>query len=190
MPLMKLFGGDNIIGSSTVAISQMSVGKIWGTYLRYIGAGAVATGGILSLIKSLPLIIRTFNDAMKDYKSQGIGSNSLLRTEKDLSMKLIGISIIAIAIVMAVFPVVPVGPIGSIIIVVFGFFFATVSSRLVGLIGSSNNPVSGMTIAALLITSLLIKAMGNTGHEGMMMAISIGTVICVIAAISGDTYKI
>ncbi|WP_297813284.1 OPT family oligopeptide transporter [uncultured Finegoldia sp.] len=187
MPLMKLFGGDNIIGSSTVAISQMSVGKIWGTYLRYIGAGAVATGGILSLIKSLPLIIRTFKDAMKDYKSQGIGSNSLLRTEKDLSMKLIGISIIAIAIVMAVFPVVPVGPIGSIIIVVFGFFFATVSSRLVGLIGSSNNPVSGMTIAALLITSLLIKATGNTGHEGMMMAISIGTVICVIAAISGDT---
>ena len=187
MPLMKLFGGDNIIGSADKAISLMSVKEIWGTYLRYIGAGAVATGGIISLIKSLPLIIRTFRDAMKDYKSQGLGTNSVLRTEKDLSMKFIGISILAIAVVMAVLPIIPVGPIGSIIIVIFGFFFATVSSRLVGLIGSSNNPVSGMTIAALLITSILIKAMGNTGHDGMMMAISIGTVICVIAAISGDT---
>ena len=124
---------------------------------------------------------------MKDYKAQGLGTNSVLRTEKDLSMKFIGIAILAIAVVMAVLPIIPVGPIGSIIIVIFGFFFATVSSRLVGLIGSSNNPVSGMTIAALLITSILIKAMGNTGHDGMMMAISIGTVICVIAAISGDT---
>lgn len=187
MPLMKLFGGDNIIGSADKAISLMSVKEIWGTYLRYIGAGAVATGGIISLIKSLPLIIRTFRDAMKDYKSQGLGTNSVLRTEKDLSMKFIGISILTIAVVMAVLPIIPVGPVGSIIIVIFGFFFATVSSRLVGLIGSSNNPVSGMTIAALLITSILIKAMGNTGHDGMMMAISIGTVICVIAAISGDT---
>lgn len=187
MPLMKLFGGDNIIGSADKAISLMSVKEIWGTYLRYIGAGAVATGGIISLIKSLPLIIRTFRDAMKDYKSQGLGTDSVLRTEKDLSMKFIGIAILAIAVVMAVLPIIPVGPIGSIIIVIFGFFFATVSSRLVGLIGSSNNPVSGMTIAALLITSILIKAMGNTGHDGMMMAISIGTVICVIAAISGDT---
>lgn len=187
MPLMKLFGGDNIIGSADKAISLMSVKEIWGTYLRYIGAGAVATGGIISLIKSLPLIIRTFRDAMKDYKSQGLGTHSVLRTEKDLSMKFIGIAILAIAVVMAVLPIIPVGPIGSIIIVIFGFFFATVSSRLVGLIGSSNNPVSGMTIAALLITSILIKAMGNTGHDGMMMAISIGTVICVIAAISGDT---
>lgn len=187
MPLMKLFGGDNIIGSADKAISLMSVKEIWGTYLRYIGAGAVATGGIISLIKSLPLIIRTFRDAMKDYKAQGLGTDSVLRTEKDLSMKFIGISILAIAVVMAVLPIIPVGPIGSIIIVIFGFFFATVSSRLVGLIGSSNNPVSGMTIAALLITSILIKAMGNTGHDGMMMAISIGTVICVIAAISGDT---
>ena len=187
MPLMKLFGGDNIIGSADKAISLMTVKEIWGTYLRYIGAGAVATGGIISLIKSLPLIIRTFRDAMKDYKAQGLGTHSVLRTEKDLSMKFIGISILAIAVVMAVLPIIPVGPIGSIIIVIFGFFFATVSSRLVGLIGSSNNPVSGMTIAALLITSILIKAMGNTGHDGMMMAISIGTVICVIAAISGDT---
>ncbi|MFR4778665.1 MAG: OPT family oligopeptide transporter [Finegoldia magna] len=187
MPLMKLFGGDNIIGAADKAISAMTVKDIWGTYLRYIGAGAVATGGIISLIKSLPLIIRTFRDAMKDYKSQGLGTDSVLRTEKDLSMKFIGIAILAIAVIMAVLPIIPVGPIGSIIIVVFGFFFATVSSRLVGLIGSSNNPVSGMTIAALLITSLLIKAMGNTGHDGMMMAISIGTVICVIAAISGDT---
>ncbi|MDU5237072.1 MAG: oligopeptide transporter, OPT family, partial [Finegoldia magna] len=163
MPLMKLFGGDNIIGAADKAISAMTVKDIWGTYLRYIGAGAVATGGIISLIKSLPLIIRTFRDAMKDYKSQGLGTHSVLRTEKDLSMKFIGIAILAIAVVMAVLPIIPVGPIGSIIIVIFGFFFATVSSRLVGLIGSSNNPVSGMTIAALLITSILIKAMGNTG---------------------------
>lgn len=187
MPLMKLFGGDNIIGSATDPISAMNISQIWGTYLRYIGAGAVATGGILSLIKSLPLIVRTFKDAMKDYKSEGIGSSSTLRTEKDISMKIIGIGILVIAVIMAILPIIPVGPVGSIIIVIFGFFFATVSSRLVGLIGSSNNPVSGMTIAALLITALLLKAMGNTGQEGMMMAISIGTVICVIAAISGDT---
>lgn len=184
MPMIALFGGDAVLYPGTVAISQMDTWALWSNYIKYIGAGAVAAGGIISLVKSLPLIVNTFKKAVKGIGASGDNTN---RHNKDLPMTfvLIGIGIVAIA--MWLIPTIPVNLFGAIIIVVFGFFFATVSSRMVGIVGSSNNPVSGMAIATLLIASMLLKATGTIGTAGMIGAITIGSVICIIAAMAGDT---
>ena len=148
-------------------------------------ATSVACGGVLSLVKSLPLIVRTFKEAMGDYgKGRAAGT---LRTEQDLPLKLVLLGVLLIAVVMWLLPAIPLNFFTALIVIVFGFFFATVSSRVVGLIGSSNNPVSGMAIATLLISTMLLKATGNDGIQGMIAAIVIGGIICVIAAIAGDT---
>lgn len=159
--------------------------EIWSTFVKYIGAGAIAAGGIISLIRSLPLIITTFRDSMKSLK--GSKNASVLRTEQDLPMPLILIGVVGMVFIIWLVPAIPVNLLGAALVVIFGFFFATVSSRMVGLIGSSNNPVSGMSIATLLIATFTIKASGSTGIEGMTGAIAIGSVICIIAAIAGDT---
>lgn len=189
MPLMALFGGDLVLFPAEVTVNELiadgGVSNLWGNFLRYIGAGAVACGGVLSLIKSLPLIVRTFKDAMGDY---GKGRTaSTLRTEQDIPMKVVLLGILIVAVVMWLVPAIPLNLFTALIVIVFGFFFATVSSRMVGLIGSSNNPVSGMAIATLLISTLLLKMTGNDGINGMIAAIVIGGIICVIAAIAGDT---
>ena len=191
IPLICLFGADTWMYPADVGVTigqlyaEGGASNIWGSYVRYIGAGAIATGGIISLIKSLPLILTTFRDSMKSMK--GSRSTSNARTEQDLPLNivLIGIAIMILAIWLV--PAIPVNLLGAVIIVIFGFFFATVSSRMVGLIGSSNNPVSGMAIATLLIATFAIKASGDSGITGMMGAIAIGSVICIIAAIAGDT---
>ncbi len=184
VPLLALFGGDAVIGTATTPISAMSSSEIWSSYIRYIGAGAVAAGGILSLIKSLPMIIRTFRDAMKGF-GKSSGNND--RTSRDLPMHyVIGGALICILAIWLI-PTIQVNLFGALLIVVFGFFFATVSSRMVGIVGSSNNPVSGMAIATLLFSTLLLKATGNNGGNGMIAAITIGTVICIVAAMAGDT---
>ena len=159
---------------------------IWSNYIKYIGAGAVAAGGFISLIKSLPLIVTTFKDAIKDFGKTS-SDNDTLRTDRDLPMSFILAGIVIFALILWLIPLVPINLFSAFMIVVFGFFFATVSSRMVGLIGSSNNPVSGMTIATVLIASILLKLTGQTGREGMIAAIAIGAVICIIAAIAGDT---
>ena len=190
IPLIVLFGGSTILYPGTETIGEIfatsGASGIWGSYIRYIGAGALAAGGIISLIKSLPLIVRTFADAMKSLKG-GIGSTSTKRTEQDLNMKVVLGSILVLTLLVWLVPAVPVTLVGAIIVVIFGFFFATVSSRMVGLVGSSNNPVSGMAIATLLIATLILKLTGDTGATGMRSAIAIGSIICIVAAISGDT---
>ncbi len=188
IPLIANIGsmGNVIMYPATDPISQLTHTDIWDYYLRYIGAGAVAFGGIFSLIKSLPLIIVTFKDAMKNY-SDGIGGNSKLRTDQDLSMKVVLIGTLVIVLVMMMLPIIPVGLGGAVLIAIFGFFFATVSSRIVGLVGSSSNPVSGMTIATLVITAILFKATGNDGQAGMIGTLTVGAIICIIAAMAGDT---
>lgn len=189
MPLIVLFGQNVTLFPAEVSVAELYATKgsfgIWSNYIKYIGAGAVAAGGVISLIKSLPLIISTFRDAMKGYGKGSTGSD--LRTDKDLSMKFIVIGIVALALIIWLVPIVPVNLFSAFLIVIFGFFFATVSSRMVGLIGSSNNPVSGMTIATLLITAMILKATGQVGQAGMTAAIAIGSVICITAAIAGDT---
>ena len=185
MPLIALFGGDAVIFPGTDPISTLAPGDLWSNYIKYIGAGAVAAGGMISLIKTFPLIIRTFRQAMASMKKKHDAHT--LRTEQDLPMPLLLGVILAIVIAIWLIPTFPVSPIGALIVVVFGFFFASVSSRMVGLIGSSNNPVSGMAIATLIIATLVLKATGTVGTTGMVGAIAIGGIICIVAAIAGDT---
>ena len=191
IPLICLFGPDISLypAEAGVTISQLfaegGASAIWSNYVKYIGAGAIATGGIISLIKSLPLIISTFRDSMKSMK--GSQNGGTLRTDKDLPMGVILAGIVAMVFIIWFVPAIPVNFLGALMIVVFGFFFATVSSRMVGMIGSSNNPVSGMAIATLLLATFAIKATGETGIDGMKGAIAIGSVICIVAAIAGDT---
>lgn len=186
MPLIALFGGDATIFPGTDPISSMAPGDLWGNYIKYIGAGAVAAGGFISLIKTFPLIIRTFKQAMASMSKKHANKDAL-RTERDLPMPVLLAIIVVIIIAIWLVPAFPVNPLGALIVVVFGFFFASVSSRMVGLIGSSNNPVSGMAIATLIIATLALKATGTDGTTGMVGAIAIGGIICVIAAIAGDT---
>lgn len=185
IPMITLFGGDVVLYPATDPISSLDYWGIWDNYIRYIGAGAVAFGGILSLIKSLPLIVDTFRKAMKDYSIKG--ESSTLRTDNDMSMKVVMFGALAVIIAIWLIPAIPVNLLGAVLIAVFGFFFATVSSRLVGLVGSSNNPVSGMAIATLLISTLALKSSGMVGQQGMLGSIAIGSIICIIAAIAGDS---
>ena len=190
IPAIITFGGSTILYPGTKTIAEMyatgGASAIWSSYIRYIGAGAVATGGIISLIKSLPLIIRTFADAIKGIKG-GSGQTATARTDKDLDMRIIGIGVLVIIVAIWILPEIPVSPLGAVLIALFGFFFATVSSRMVGIVGSSNNPVSGMAIATLLFSTLCLKATGDNGAHGMTGAIAIGSVICIVAAMAGDT---
>ena len=195
IPAVVFFGGsidfatlgNTGLAGQTIAEVYAANGAsaIWSNVIKYVGAGAIATGGVISLLKSLPLIVKTFAGAMKSLKNTSGGTN--VRTDRDLKMPVVlGIILIVIILIWLV-PSVPVSLLGAFLIAIFGFFFATVSSRMVGLIGSSNNPVSGMAIATLLISTFVLKATGNTGMAGMTGAIAIGSIICVIAAIAGDT---
>lgn len=186
MPMISAFGGDTVMFPSDVPISEMDVSAIWSSYIRYIGAGAVATGGLISLIKSLPLIIKTFKESILSIKNKEGADLAIERTNTDLSIKWVGLMLIIVMAVLILYPSIPLGIGSALLILIFGFFFATVSSRMVGIIGSSNNPVSGMCIATLLISTIILKATGTTGNEGMVTAIMIGTVICVVAAMAGD----
>lgn len=191
IPMICLFGANTWMypADAGITIGQLYAGggasAIWSSYVRYIGAGAIATGGIISLIKSLPLIITTFRDSVKSMKSGKNTSNA--RTAQDLPMGIVLTGIAAMIIIIWLVPAIPVNFLGALLIVVFGFFFATVSSRMVGLVGSSNNPVSGMAIATLLIATITIKLTGDNGITGMTGAIAIGSVICIVSAIAGDT---
>ena len=189
IPMIVLFGADLVMYPGTTSISEIfatsGASGIWSTYIRYIGAGALAAGGIISLIKSLPLIVKTFGGAVKSMKGAGAASQS--RTDRDINMVVVLAAILALTVLIWLIPAIPVSFLGALIIVIFGFFFATVSSRMVGLVGSSNNPVSGMAIATLLIATLILKFTGAEGIVGMTSAIAIGSIICIVAAIAGDT---
>ena len=189
IPLIVLFGSGIVMYPGTVTIGEMfaegGASAIWSSYIRYIGAGALATGGIISLVKSLPLIINTFSGAIKSMVGAGAASGK--RTDKDISLLIVVPAIVALTLLVWLIPAIPVSLLGALIVVLFGFFFATVSSRMVGLVGSSNNPVSGMAIATLLFTTLILKFTGATGISGMTSAIAIGSIICIVCAIAGDT---
>lgn len=189
IPAIVLFGSELTLYPGTKAIGDMfaqgGASAIWGSYIRYIGAGALAAGGIISLIKSLPLIVHTFKDAIKGLK--GGQNTNTSRTGQDLNIGVILGGIASITLIIWLAPPIPVNLLGAALVVVFGFFFATVSSRMVGLVGSSNNPVSGMAIATLLFSTIILKSSGQIGSAGMQGAIAIGSIICIIAAIAGDT---
>ncbi|HMM21232.1 MAG TPA: oligopeptide transporter, OPT family [Selenomonadales bacterium] len=188
MPLISYFGSGlpTPVYPATVPIGEMDHWDLWSKYIRYIGAGGVAVGGIISLIKSLPTIIGSFRFAMSGL-SKGSGEVSTLRTQRDMSMLIILIIAAVIVFYIALSPQFNVGFVGGILVLIFGFFFTTVSSRIVGLIGSSSNPVSGMTIGTMIIVSLIFKAMGWAGSEAMVAALTTGALVCISIAMAGDT---
>ena len=151
--------------------------------IKYIGAGALIAGGLISLIKSIPLIVNTFASAMQALFKKRETSN--LRTDRDMNMVVVIAGIIILILAIWLIDIIPIPLIGAVMVVIFGFFFATVSSRMVGLVGSSNNPVSGMTIATVLITASLLKLFNF--ENIMVTTIAIAAIICIITAIAGDT---
>ncbi|MBQ4561176.1 MAG: oligopeptide transporter, OPT family [Clostridia bacterium] len=184
IPMIVNFGGSQVLYPAADTVDSIyalsGASGIWSSYIRYIGAGALAAGGIISLISSLPLMIQTFSSSLK-----GLGTKD---KEENLSMYTVLISVVLLTLVIWLAPTLPVSFTGACIVVIFGFFFATVSSRMVGLVGSSNNPVSGMAIATLILATLILKlTAGENGPALMRSAIAIGSVICIIAAVSGDT---
>ena len=189
IPAIVSFGGESILYPGTVPITTLynegGASAIWSSYIRYIGAGAVAAGGIISLVKTLPLLFSTFYEAVKAARSGKEKSEK--RTERDLDIRFVIGGIILFALLIWLVPALPISFSGAWLVILFGFFFATVSSRMVGLVGSSNNPVSGMTIATLLLVTAWLKATNTIGMPGMIAAISIASVICIVAALAGDT---
>jgi len=176
-------------------ITDMSPSLIWTRYVRYIGAGAVATGGLITLIRSIPTMIASFKVGAEQLRSRvSKGDEGTERTGLDLSLKVVGIGVVIIAIGMTLVPYV-FGPIdtfgirlaGAILVIIFAFFFVTVSSRIVGLVGVTSNPTSGMTIATLLGTSSIFLLFGWTDTVGMAAALTVGCVVAIAASIAGDT---
>jgi putative OPT family oligopeptide transporter len=191
IPLITLLG-DNLTApmapETSMLISEMSPSQIWSKYIRYIGAGAVTFGGIITLIKTLPTIVTAFKDSFKDLRSRNAQTAATqARTEKDVPLIFVVVGSIALVFLMAILPNVPTNFLSAIMIVVFGFFFVTVASRIVGLIGSSSSPVSGMTIATLMATSLIFIGIGWTGDFYQPIALVVGSIVCIAAANAGAT---
>jgi putative OPT family oligopeptide transporter len=183
IPLIKYIGAGltSPLYPATDLIANMSANAIRGSYIRYIGAGAVAAGGFISLAKSLPTIVKSFKAAMSGLG----GANGVKRTEKDVPMTWV-IGAAALVFFLAWFlPMIKVGAIGGLLVIVFAFLFAVVSARICGIIGASNNPVSGMTIATLLFSTAVLKSVGYIGNKGMLAAILVGGIVCVAIAVAG-----
>jgi uncharacterized oligopeptide transporter (OPT) family protein len=173
----------------------MDVREIRNAYILYIGAGAVATGGILSMLQALPLIFASLRSGMRDLaatRADGQPRARIPRTERDLSLKFVLLGCVGLVIALAASPELGLGwslhgVVGALLIVFFGFLFVTVSSRLTGQIGSSSNPISGMTVATLLLTCLVFVAIGRTGGNAPLTALSVAAVVCIAASNGGTT---
>jgi putative OPT family oligopeptide transporter len=189
IPLIKFFGAGmtTIVAPGKKLISQMSPDNIRGDYVLYIGAGAVAAGGIISLGRSLPSIVRGIRAGVTDFRRAATGRAAMARTERDLSMKFVGGGIVALMLAILAARTLHMNLLGAVLIVVFGFLFVTVSSRLTGEIGSSSNPISGMTVATLLLTCLIFLLVGWTGGTYYVTALSVGGIVCIAASNAGAT---
>jgi uncharacterized oligopeptide transporter (OPT) family protein len=190
IPMIKFFGEslELPLSPGTIPIRDMSAGDIRSAYVLYIGAGAVTAGGIVSLLRSLPTIWQGLKEGLRDVRtSKGEMAVDPHRTEHDLSMKVVGIGAILLLTGITLAPQLHMNLLGALMIALFGFLFVTVSSRLTGEIGSSSNPISGMTVATLLFTCLVFLALGWTGRPYYVMALSVGAVVCIAASNGGTT---
>jgi len=191
IPLIKFIGMSvtTPIFPATQLISEMSAGDIWSNYIRYIGAGAVAAGGFISLAKSAPAIINSFKNAMSGLGAGNGGVNKAERQHTDTPLTFVGAGAIAVFLIVWLVPLsagIPkVGMVVSLLVVFFSFFFGVVSARMCGIMGASNNPVSGMTIASLLVIASVIKLSGVNPELGKIMAIIAAGTVCVSIATSG-----
>jgi len=187
LPIINLWAGDAVVYPGTVPVSEMEPGAIWSNYVRYIGAGAVAFGGIATLVKSLPTIWQSFRVGIAQVVGAG-AKGPVPRTDRDIGLGWVAGGSLAIAIALWLWPGVPVSLFAAFLLVIFAFFFVTVSSRIVGLVGSTSNPISGMTIATLLLTAFIFVALGLGDAPGARIAVlAVGAVVCIAAAIAGDT---
>ncbi len=191
IPAIKFFGErvTGLVPPGTMPISEMGPNDIRGAYVLYIGAGAVAAGGIISLVRSLPTIWHGLKAGLQDLRGSQHGTAKPPRTDQDLSMKWVIIGCLAIIAVIMSMPQLHLqwNILGALLIVVFGFLFVTVSSRLTGEIGSSSNPISGMTVATLLLTCLIFLIVGWTGPNYFVTALSIGGIVCIASSNGGTT---
>ncbi|MEP6769897.1 MAG: oligopeptide transporter, OPT family [Acidobacteriota bacterium] len=199
IPLIAIFVPDSRVvadlhklGFSDAWMANNSYANwIYRAYIRYIGAGAVACAGVMTLLKTLPTIVSAFRESVKSF-GEGRAGTSVKRTEKDMAIGMVVIGSLAIVLVLAVLPGFPHGPFPgslmmSLLIVVFGFFFVTVSSRIVGIIGTSSNPISGMTIATIMATCVVFVVIGWRGDIYQAVALCVGAIVCVAAANAGAT---
>jgi putative OPT family oligopeptide transporter len=194
IPMIKYFGDPipGVLAPGTIPISEMGPNQIRGAYVLYIGAGAVAAGGIISLFRSLPTIWQGLKAGLHDVRISGSDKTArsgkkVLRTDRDLSMKFVGIGIILLAVAIVSFPSLHMNLLGALLIIIFGFLFVTVSSRLTGQIGSTSNPISGMTVATLLLTCLIFLLVGWTGGTYYVTALSVGAIVCIASSNGGGT---
>lgn len=196
IPMIKFFGGgltEPLTPATGLLIRDMALeGKdsVQSTYILYIGAGAVAAGGIISLFRSLPVILHGIRSGIADFRvgNKVAAQEALPRTDQDLSMKWVVGGILSLIIVIALVPTLKMNILGAILIIVFGFLFVTVSSRLTGEIGSSSNPISGMTVATLLLTCLVFLLLGWTQPDPYFVtALSVGGIVCIAASNGGTT---
>jgi putative OPT family oligopeptide transporter len=190
IPLIKYFG-ENLTGPlapGTVPISEMGPNAIRGAYILYIGAGAVAAAGIISLLRALPTIWHSIQESLRDLSALRTGSAERKpRTDQDLSMKVVLIGILALVAIITAAPALHMKVLGAVLIIAFGFLFVTVSSRLTGEIGSTSNPISGMTVATLLLTCLIFLMLGWTGPTYYVTALSVGAIVCIASSNGGTT---
>lgn len=187
---MVLFFGEQLplpIAPGTKPIGEMSGGDVRDAYILYIGAGAVAAGGIISLVRSLPLIIGSVKHGIADVAAARRGTGSRDRRDRDLSVKFVGIGIIVLLALILLAPSLHMNLLGALLILLFGALFVTVSSRLTGEIGSSSNPISGMTIATLMLTCLVFLIVGWTGGAWYVTALSVGGIVCIASSNGGTT---
>jgi len=192
IPLIKFFG-EGLAGAlppGSTPIRDMSPGAIRSAYILYIGAGAVAAGGIISLVRSIPLIWHGIREGLRDFGGAALGSPAVPRTDQDLSMKFVFCGIAALIVAIYFAPDLHMNLVGAIMIVLCGFLFVTVASRLTGEIGSSSNPISGMTVATLLLTCLVFLMLGWTPQNNPLVyvtALSVGGIVCIASSNGGST---
>ncbi len=188
IPMIGYFGslGAGPLAPGTEPIANLDAWGIWSSYIRYIGAGAVATGGLITMVKTLPTLYRSIRDTLASMSRQGGGTVTIERTDKDIPTIWLILGTAVLILIIAFAPVTNIGLIGAIAVAIFGFLFVTVASRIVGIVGSSSSPVSGMTIATLLIVTVVFKLSGVTGTEGMIAALTVGAIVCTALAVAGD----
>lgn len=188
IPLIHMFGeGGGIIYPGTTPLNLMSAEEIWADYIRYIGAGAVAVGGVASLVRIAPIIFKTFRMGFKELFHGIHQAKTLPRTQKDISLRYLILGSLAVILTLWLFPGLPMNLVTILLLVVLGFFFVAVTSLSVGIVGSTSSPVSGMTITTLLITCLIFVGLGWTDRIYLISAITMGVVACVAIALAGTT---
>jgi putative OPT family oligopeptide transporter len=193
LPLLSIMGNYMTVPfppvpASGLRINQMSAGQLWSAYIRYTGAGAVLAAGLITLARTLPTIVSSFRESVKEFGAVS-GADGRLRTDRDMPLTVVLVGSLLLALFLAVTPGMPMqwNFVAAVLIVVFGFFFVTVSSRITGLIGNSSNPISGMTIATLIMTCSIFVAVGWLGDVYAPIALGVGAVVCIAASIAGAT---